>query len=92
MLKHQNIRGGSGIQSKDNTPMKSLYIESELLPYRREKPSTLVTNKASCVPTRTVALSCTMEQENMKKFPLTTTGKRNAQQIARALKRLSDLE
>lgn len=80
-------------QSKESTPLKSLYIESSELTYRREKPSNLITAKgASIVPTRTVALSCAMEHENRKKTPLSTTGRKNAQQIARALKRLSDLE
>jgi hypothetical protein len=86
--------GDAGKNSKVCTPIKSLDVDSDLLPFRREKPSILSGHKPSVlIPARTVALSCSMMQERPKnKTPLSTTGKKNAQQIARALKRLSELE
>jgi hypothetical protein len=61
---------------------KSLNIESELLTGRREKPG--YGQKMALVPTMSVMLE--------GKGALTTTGKRNAQQIAKALKRLDEMD
>ena len=61
---------------------KSLKIESELLSGRREKPG--YGQKMALVPTKSVILE--------GKGVLTTTGKRNAQQIAKALKRLDEMD
>lgn len=80
--------------SKISTPIKSLNFESDLLQYRREKPDCLTAHKLASagVPTRTVALKWNLDGHKFAKVPLTTTGRKNAEQIANALRRLSALE
>jgi hypothetical protein len=80
--------------SKVCTPIKKLNFESSMLKYRREKPDNVLDHKltTSKVHAKSIALGWNLEETKFSKVPLTTTARKNAEQIANALKRLSDLE
>ena len=92
MLKSGNM-SKSRIYSNDNTSMKVLTIDSSINSFRREKPVCSSIQKISTwVPSRSVVLNWGSKSSKFSKYPLTRTGKKNAQQVAKAIKRLSDLD